>query len=540
MQFTALTGQPKERAMKRQSRRALCAAGLITTALASGAFAQQQEEKLGTLSFPTSCDPKVQAEFERGVAMIHSYWFLVARRVFEGVLQQDPGCAIAYWGIAMDLLGNSLGGPPSRENANAAWAALEKAREIGARTDRERGWIDAIRAYYRDHDKTDVETRLRAYNSAMEQMAQRYPDDYEVQVFYALTLQASASKTDMSYGNQLKSVAILEKLFEQNPQHPGVSHFIIHAYDFPPLAERGIAAAKRYGGIAPAVPHARHMPSHIYSMVGMWEESIASNTSAMEIQPDYYHAADFTVYAHLQLAQDVKAKALIDKAIATQPRGDRPGGFGNFVAKALMETRYLLDRGDWQGAAAMPMNTTTVPIADSLYRFTRGLGMARSGDVAGAKQEIEAMKALRTALQRADQSYWADRTEEQMLAISAWIAAKEGARDQAVRFMRAAADGEDGSIKNVIMENRLYPMREMLAELLLEVGQPAAALKEYETALKHTPNRYRAFWGAARAADAMGNRTQASEYFGKLVNLAKSADVERQEVREAKAFLTRQ
>jgi tetratricopeptide (TPR) repeat protein len=312
--------------MKGQSRRTLCAAGLITAALASGAFAQQQEEKLGTLSFPTSCDPKVQAEFERGVAMIHSYWFVVARRVFEGVLQQDPGCAIAYWGIAMDLLGNSLGGPPSRENANAAWVALEKAREIGAKTDRERGWIDAIRAYYRDHDKTDVETRLRAYNSAMEQMAQRYPDDYEVQVFYALTLQASASKTDMSYGNQLKSVAILEKLFEQNPQHPGVSHFIIHAYDFPPLAERGIAAAKRYGGIAPAVPHARHMPSHIYSMVGMWEESIASNTSAMEIQPDYYHAADFTVYAHLQLAQDVKAKALIDKAIATQPRGDGADG----------------------------------------------------------------------------------------------------------------------------------------------------------------------------------------------------------------------
>jgi len=474
--------------MKRQSRRTLCAAGLITAALASGAFAQQQEEKLVTLSFPTSCDPKVQAEFERGVAMIHSYWFLVARRVFEGVLQQDPGCAIAYWGIAMDLLGNSLGGPPSRENANAAWVALEKAREIGAKTDRERGWIDAIRAYYRDHDKTDVETRLRTYNSAMEQMAQRYPDDYEVQVFYALTLQASASKTDMSYGNQLKSVAILEKLFEQNPQHPGVSHFIIHAYDFPPLAERGIAAAKRYGGIAPAVPHARHMPSHIYSMVGMWEESIASNTSAMEIQPDYYHAADFTVYAHLQLAQDVKAKTLIDKAIATPPRGDRPSGFGNFVAKALMETRYLLDRGDWQGVAAMPMNTTTVPIADSLYRFTRGLGMARSGDVAGAKQEIEAMKALRTALQRADQSYWADRTEEQMLAISAWIAAKEGARDQAVRFMRAAADGEDGSIKNVIMENRLYPLREMLAELLLEVGQPAAALKEYEAGLK-PPNR---------------------------------------------------
>jgi tetratricopeptide (TPR) repeat protein len=522
--------------MRGQSRQLLFAVGLITAALTGGAFGQQ-EEKLGSLSFPTSCDPKVQAEFERGVAMIHSYWFLVARRVFEGVLQQDPSCAIAYWGIAMDQLGNSLVGPPSRENANAAWAALEKAREIGAKTERERGWIDALRAYYRDHDKIDVETRLRAYNSAMEQMAQRYPDDYEVQVFYALTLQASASKTDITYSNQLKSVAILEKLFEQNPQHPGVSHFIIHAYDFPPLADRGIAAAKRYGGIAPAVPHARHMPSHIYSMVGMWEESIASNTSALEIQPDYYHAADFTVYAHLQLAQDDKAKTLVEKAIATPPRGDRPGGFGNFVAKALMETRYLLDRGDWQGAAAMPMNPTGVPIADSLYRFSRGLGMARNGNVAGAKAEIEAMKALRTALQRADQSYWADRTEEQMFAISAWVAVKEGARDQAVRLMRAAADGEDGSLKNVIMENRLYPFRELLAELLLEVGQPAAALKEYETALKQTPNRYRAFWGAARAADSAGNRALASDYFGKLLNLTKNADTDRPEVREARAFL---
>jgi tetratricopeptide (TPR) repeat protein len=525
--------------MNKQSRRTLCTAGLITALLSAGAYGQQGEEKLGSLSFPTSCDPKVQAEFERGVAMIHSYWFLIARRVFEGVLQQDPGCAIAYWGIAMDQLGNSLVGPPPRAQAEAAWAAIEKAREIGAKTERERGWIDALRAYFRDHDKVDVDTRLRAYNKAMQEMAQRYPDDYEVQVVYALTLQASASKTDLTYANQLQSVAILEKLFEQNPQHPGVSHFIIHAYDFAPLADRGIAAAKRYAGIAPAVPHARHMPSHIYSMVGMWEDSIASNASALEIQPDYYHAADFSVYAHLQLAQDSRAKALIEKALATPPRGDRPSGFGNFMAKAAMETRYLLDRGDWQGAAAMPMNPTGAPMADSIYRFTRGLGMARSGNVAGAKAEIEAMRAVRTALQRADQSYWADRTEEQMLAISAWATVKEGTRDQAVRLMRAAADGEDGSLKNVIMENRLYPLREMLAELLLEVGEPAAALKEFETAIKQTPNRYRAFWGAARASDAAGNRAQASEYFGKLVNLAKNADIERPEVREAKAFLAR-
>src|SRR6476660_7078603 len=494
----------------------------ITAALTCSALGQQ-DEKLGKLSFPTSCDPKVQAEFERGVAMIHSYWFLIARRTFEGVLREDPNCAMAYWGIALDLLNNSLAVVPPRADAEAAWAALEKARAVGAKTQRERDWIEALSAYFRDHDKLPVNVRLAAYNNAMEQLAQRYTDDYEAQAFYALSLQASASPSDTTYANQLKSVAILEKLYDQNPQHPGVTHFIIHAYDYHPLAEKGIPAARRYATIAPAVPHARHMPSHIYSMVGLWEESIASNASALAIQPDYYHAADFSVYAHLQLAQDAKAKALMEKSIATADRGDRPVTFVNFTAKNAMSARYVLERSDWAGAAAL--------------RFTRGLGMARTGDLAGAKAEIEAIKALRAALEKSNQSYWADRSEEQMLAISAWVALKEGAPDQALRLMRAAADGEDGSVKHVAMENRLYPLRELFAELLLEVGQPAAALSEFETALEQTPNRYRTFVGIARAANAVGDRQKASEYYGKLVELAKNADTERPETREAKQYL---
>ncbi len=508
----------------------------ITAALTCSALGQQ-DDKLGKLSFPTSCDPKVQAEFERGVAMIHSYWFLIARRTFEGVLREDPNCAMAYWGIALDLLNNSLAVVPPRADAEAAWAALEKARAVGAKTQRERDWIEALSAYFRDHDKLPVNVRLAAYNNAMEQLAQRYTDDYEAQAFYALTLQASASPSDTTYANQLKSVAILEKLYDQNPQHPGVTHFIIHAYDYHPLAEKGIPAARRYATIAPAVPHARHMPSHIYSMVGLWEESIASNASALAIQPDYYHAADFSVYAHLQLAQDAKAKALMEKSIATADRGDRPVTFVNFTAKNAMSARYVLERSDWAGAAALPFTSSQYPQPDSLIRFTRGLGMARTGDLAGAKAEIEAIKALRAALEKSNQSYWADRSEEQMLAISAWIALKEGAPDQALRFMRAAADGEDGSVKHVAMENRLYPLRELFAELLLETGQPAAALSEFEAALKQTPNRYRAFLGIARAANAAGDRQKASEYYGKLVDLAKNADTERQEIREAKNFL---
>ena len=297
--------------MKRQLRRSLFAVGLVTTL--TGSAIGQQDERLGNVTFATSCDSKVQAEFNRGVAMLHSYWFLIARRTFEGILKEDPNCAMAYWGVAMDYLGNTLAATPTRAEAQAAWDALEKARALGAKTQRERDFIEALSAYFRDHEKTPVDARLAAYNAVLEQMAKRYPDDFEVQAYYALTLQASAKKSDLTYANQIKSAGMLEKLFEQNPKHPGVTHYLIHAYDFAPLADKGVASARRYAGIAPAVPHARHMPSHIYSMVGLWEESIASNQSAIEIQPDYYHAADFAVYAHLQLAQDDKAKALTEK-----------------------------------------------------------------------------------------------------------------------------------------------------------------------------------------------------------------------------------
>jgi len=460
---------------------------ILTLLSAPVGIAQEKTtEQLGKVNFPVSCSPKAQEQFERGVAMLHSYWFTEGGKVFEVIVREEPSCVMAYWGLAVNLLGNSLVGPPPAKDAQKAWEVLEKAKGE-AKTQRERDWIEALSAYYRDHDKVSLDERLLAYTKAMEQMTQRYPDDFEAWAYYALTLQASAPKTDKAYANQLKSAAILEKLFKQNPQHPGVSHYLIHAYDYPPPADGGIESARRYAGIAPAAPHARHMPSHIYSMVGLWEESIASNRSALQVQKDYYHATDFMVYAHLQLAQDAKAKALIDEIYKIGRddllNKDNIGGtLGVYTALAVIPARYALERGDWKEAAALPAVPSQRLMAESLIRFTRGLGMARSGDVAGAKSEVEAIQGIQKALLKAKDAYWAARSEEQILSVSAWVALSEGSREQAVKLMRSAADGEDGSVKHVAMENRLYPMRELLAELLLETGQAAPALREFEAA----------------------------------------------------------
>lgn len=501
--------------------------------------AHAQHHELGAVSFPTSCHPAVTAEFETGVAMLHSYWFNYAGKAFRGVLEKDPSCAMAYWGVALDLMGNTLSSPPSKASAREAWQLLEQARRVEVKTERERLWLDAARAYFRDYDTEPVEKRLDRYTEAMRQLAAGFPQDFEAQVYYALTLQASAPKSDMTYANQYQSAAMLETLYAQQPQHPGITHYLIHAYDFAPFADKGIAAARRYASIAPAVPHARHMPAHIYSMVGLWQDSITSNLSALEIQPDYYHAADFTVYAHLQLSQDATAAKMIEKALATPERGDRPPSMANFTAKAAMPARYVLERADWKAAAALPLTPTEYPQADSLTHFTRGLGLARVGDRAGANREIDAMQRLRQSMEKSGDSYWAARTGDQIVAVSAWVALGSGAAGQAATLMRQAADGEDASIKHVAMENRLYPMRELLADLLLEAGRPAEALVEYTKALKQYPNRYRGLYGAARAAEAAGDAARAREYFAKVIELSAHADGVRPELQRARAYLDR-
>ncbi len=522
----------------RLSVRALLAAILLAMA-APATQAHEKSSQLGTVTFPTSCVPAVRKQFETGVAMLHSFWFGEARKAFEAVLKNDPNCAMAYWGIAVDYLGNSLSSPPQSKNAQLAWEALEKARALGdkgARTQRERDWIESISTYYRDHEKTPVNVRLQRYTKATQDLTEKYPGDFEAWVFYALNLQASAPKNDIQYKQQLQSTQILETLLHKNPDHPGVVHFLIHGYDYPPLAEKGIAAARRYAKLAPAAPHARHMPSHIYSMVGMWEDSIASNEHALQVRPDYFHAMDFILYAQLQLGQDARAQVTLQRArdVLSKSTGS---DLGMNTAMSAMPARLVLERGDWQGAAALAVTPTKSAMAESLSRFTRGLGMARTGDLAGAKAEVAVMQRLRAILEKTNNSYWADRTEEQMLSILAWVSLAEGDRERAVKFMRTAAENEDGSVKHVAMENRLYPLRELYAELLLEMGQASESLREFEASLKAYPNRYRSIHGIARAADAAGDRQKAALFFKRLAALAKNSDGARPELAQARSYI---
>jgi hypothetical protein len=522
------------------TRTLLVAVSTALTLYSGSTLAHEKADQLGKVTFPTSCAPKVQKLFETGVAMLHSYWFGEAKKTFDAVLKDDPNCAMAHWGIALDYLGNTLGGAPPAKSAAAGWESIQKAIAIGAKTERERDWINSLAAYYRNHEKTPVTARLVAYTKATEELTRKYPDDFEVWVFHALNLQASAPKDDMQYRQQLQSAQILETLLLKSPEHPGVTHFLIHAYDYPPLAEKGIAAARRYAKLAPAAPHARHMPSHIYSMVGLWEDSIASNLHSLEVRKDYYHAMDFIVYAHLQLGQDAKAKSMMEKArrVEAETKSTGPGSVAGFrTAMAAMPARLMIERGNWKGAAALPITTSDFAAADSVTRFARGLGMARTGDLAGAKAEIAAMQELRTKLEKSDLSYWADRTEEQMLAVSAWVALAEGNKAQAEKLMQAAADREDGSVKSVLMENRLYPLRELYAELLLEMGQATPALREFETALKAYPNRYRSIYGIARAADSSGDRQKAAAHYNRLMALAKNADSPRPELARAREYV---
>jgi hypothetical protein len=510
----------------------------------------------GTVHFNTSCSPDAQKQFDRGVAMLHSFFYPETEKAFRAIVEREPSCAMGYWGIAISQRPNPLTAPFSPQLLQAGWTALQQARAANARTERERDWIEALVPFFENHASIDQTTRTRRYAGAMERLHQRYPNDSEATVFYALALLEAVDLTDKTYASQLKAARLLERLQTSQPDHPGIVHYIIHAYDYAPIATKGLPAARRYAALAPSAPHALHMPSHIFSTLGMWPNAIQSNLAADRATRDYaastnptananpasipgrYHMLDFLVNAHLQLAQDRRAQAIVDERNSP---GATPSG-GSITAHtgfAAIPVRYAFDRQAWSEAAAIPPLDTPFKQAAAIVHFGRAVGAARIGQVPAAKQELSRLSTLRADLASAGDPYWAEQVAIQETAASAWIALAEKDTARAMSLMRDAAEREDRSEKHVAMENRLSPMRELLGELLVEAGRPAEGLREFERSLQTVPRRFRSLAGAASAAERAGNRNAARKYYTQLVDLAANADSERPALVSAKAYLAR-
>jgi hypothetical protein len=448
---------------------------------------------------------------------------------------------MAYWGIALTLLtpyATTLG-----SNLPLGLAAIEKAKAVGAKTQRERDYIDALAVMYIDYDKVDHDSRVQAYLFAMEALAGRYPEDDEAQIAYAITLNVAASPADKTYANQLKGAAILEPIFKRQPQHPGVAHYLIHLYDYPPLAEKGLDAAMRYSKIALAAPHAQHMPSHIFTRVGYWKESIAANQASVRAAKadksagDQLHGQDYMVYAYLQLGQDKNARAVIDDmAQGANVRADERGGS---FALAASPARYMVERGDWRGAAELEVKPSNFAFITAITHFARALGAARVGKPEAAKADIAKLAQLRDELREAKDAYWAEQVDIQRQVASAWLLHAQGHYDEALKAMAAAAEAEDKTEKSPVTPGPLAPARELCGAMLLERGMAKHALAAYEATLKKEPHRLGATLGAAKAGELLGDSAAARAHYAAAVALTEEADPVRPDIAAARAFLAK-
>ena len=526
----------------------IAAAAALTLVLAAPSFGHEGEEgkgQLGRVAFVNSCGAKVQKDLQRAVAMLHSFWFDAGQAAFSQVLADDPSCAIATWGIAALLMSNPLAGQgASPKAAEIASAALEQGRKVGAKTERERDYIEAVASYYADFANKPERARQAARAQAFEALAAKYPSDDEAQIFSALYTAGTQSLADQTYTAYLKAAAVLEKQFVKYPDHPGVAHYLIHSYDAAPIAANGLPAARKYASLAPDSPHALHMPSHIFTRVGAWADSAATNRRGADVAKktngpsdliDAFHAADYMSYAYLQLGRLEAARQVLEEFKA-MPRSN-PAIFVGPYAEAMMPARAALERSDWSAAAQLTPVGAQAAFVEAITTFSRALGAARKGDVAAAEQEAQRLEAHHKAVVDAKNNYWAGEVEVQRIAAAAWIAKAKGHNDEALKLMRAAADMEDRSEKHIVTPGRVLPARELLGDMLLEVKQPAAALKEYEQSQVREPNRLRGYAGAAAAADAAGERAKARVHYAKLVELTRDADTALPEVIRAKTWL---
>lgn len=512
-------------------------------------------EKLGKVNFPVTCNAAAQKEFNHAMALFHSFWFEPAKKAFAKVLEADPECAMAHWGIAFMSMGNPFAWPANPNATKAAAAAIAAAQNPAAKSDRERDYIAALTTYFQDWETSEHRARAVALERAMANVAQRYPDDVEARILYALVLDATALPTDKTFANQLKAAGILEPLFKKYPDHPGVAHYLIHSYDYAELAEKGLPAARVYASVAPSVPHALHMPSHIFSRVGLWKEMVEGNrisyrTAMGELTGDTLgvgaydalHAMDYMIFGQLQQAQDKAAQQIADEVAAT-----RKVNVENFVAAyafASIPSRIAVEHGNWQRAAALKLSPPELawnkfPQAEAILVYARGLGAARIGDIDAARRDVERLQTLKEAMIAAKIGYWAAQAEFQITGINAWIALAELRRDDALQLMRAAADLEEASDKHPVTPGNIVPSRQLLGEMLMTLGEAAQALSEFERSLARDPNRFRGVYHAALAAETTGDLARAKIYYAKLEALCDEHDTERAELQRARAFLAK-
>jgi hypothetical protein len=533
------------------AREKLIAAALLTLVASLGLAQEHQHgngEKLGTVHFATSCNEVAQKDFNRAVALLHSFQFSRAIEGFNAVLGEDATCGIAYWGIALSDWSNPFAaGMKDKGQLQAGRENAERGKKAGAKTERERAYLAAAGKLYADFDSTPQRERLIAYRDAMEEVAAKYPEDHEAQIFYALALAASEDPADKTYAGRLKAGAILEKLFEEEPSHPGLAHYIIHTYDVPALAGRALVAAQRYSEIAPDAPHALHMPSHTFTRTGYWQESIDSNIAAAAAArregqvAEELHASDYEIYAYLQTGQDEAARRVLDSLPEIASRFDPKAVISGaaspatgYFALAAIPARYALERRDWKQATQLSLRETSFPYTEAMTWFARGLGAARLGQAATANESATELQQIRKRLLKADENYWARQVEIQELAVRAWSALAADKKEEALRQMKSAAELEDGTEKSAVTPGPLAPARELLGEMLLEMNEPAQALEQFEATLKKEPGRLRALYGAAHAAQLSGNRDGSQRYFRELLKVCRRADKPgRSEVLEA-------
>lgn len=532
---------------------------LAILALAMAADAQHSEHshepQLGKLSFQTSCNAGANGLVQQGLGWLHSFEYEQAARVFSQAATADAGCAIAHWGVAASYY-HPLWAPPSAAELEKGSAALAKAEAAGAQSPRERDYIAALETFYREAGNRDHQTRVLAYSAALEQLHKRYPEDRDAAVFYALSLVAAGTMDkDPQFSKEKQAGAILNQVLAEAPDHPGVAHYLIHSFDYPALAALALPAARRYAAIAPASPHAQHMPSHIFVRLGLWDEAIKSNLASEaaaralakaqglpDSSSERLHAMDYLAYGYLQTGQDKEADRVLAELNAIK-RADPPIFTVAYAATAI-PARMVLERRQWSQAASLQLPNTVrglAPLgnyqwAQAHILFARAVGAARSGNTQLAQDEIRKLAAIEASLVVPPGTYdWRTQVAIQHTIAEAWLAFASGRKVESLQVMRVAADMDDAAEKHPVTPGAILPAREQLGELLIELGQPAGALVEYEASLKRAPRRLAGIYGAARAAKAAGDAQKARDYYVQLLELTTNGDANRAEVKEARA-----